>query len=111
MLSALGGILSGSNPAADALVAAGQLKKAVAQRDFVDDCLALALINIFRADKEHSSQDLYCDHNRGLRARLFFWPPGFETLPHRHSAWTCSAVLVNVVMFRRHKELDDGEWE
>jgi hypothetical protein len=110
-LSALGKALRGSDPEAHAHVAAGHLRKAVGERAFVGDCLTRGLINVFRAGKERPSQDLYCDPETGLRARLFFWPPGFETPPHQHSTWTCSAVLVNIVAFRRHKELSDGEFE
>jgi predicted metal-dependent enzyme (double-stranded beta helix superfamily) len=111
MLSVLSEALDGSNPATDALIAADHLRKAVGKRAFKDDCLMRGLINVFQAKKERPSQDLYCNPKTGLRARLFFWPPGFETPPHQHSAWTCSAVLVNVVGFRRHKSLPDDQSE
>jgi predicted metal-dependent enzyme (double-stranded beta helix superfamily) len=100
------GALIRNSPSTDRLAPAARdlVRASLRDQDFVLDCIDAATSTIEPGSARWANPPIVDDDELDYSVRLVYWPAGAANAPHRHTFWTVTGVLANVLTFTTYAD-------
>jgi predicted metal-dependent enzyme (double-stranded beta helix superfamily) len=97
------------DPRQTALAVRRLLRVAIANDDFVLDCIERVVCEMPRMLAGWTNPPIVEDETHLVSLRLMYWPPFSANAPHEHTFWTVTGVLWNELLFMTYAPKNEGE--